>query len=218
MNLYHTVSSISSQVLCQGIKVIIADCSDEEKSLNTINQILVDFKYSLNIQIIKGGYPAYGRYAGAKLVETPFILFMDADIILMDRKVIYETLYKTKHLTTVNFTTDFGFNWIYSVFTKTQKIMKFFNSTFAIGGYQLFSTEIYKATGGYNPKHIFAEDYYVSNKIHSQFFTIHNTSGVYTSARRFEKKGLFYMIKLMLKCWFNRNNEEFYMKSHGYWN
>ena len=93
----------------------------------------------------------------------------------------------------------------------------FLVSSFAIGGFQLFKTEIYKNTGGYNPEHVFAEDYYVSNKIHSKFFTLLNTKGVYTSSRRFRKKGLFYMITLMFKCWMNRNDESFYRKSHGYW-
>ena len=217
-NLYHTVSSIASQVLCQGIRVIIADISDEDKSLKVLNQITTDFKYSLNIEIIKGGYPAYGRYMGAKMVETPYILFMDADIILFDRKVIYDTLHNTTHLTTVTFSTDYGFNWIYKIFTICQRTMKFFGSSFAIGGFQLFRTEIYKYTGGYNPNHQFAEDYYISNKIYPQFFNIHKTEGVYTSARRFHKKGFIYMISIMIKCWFNRNNESFYMKSHEYWN
>ena len=216
-NLYHTISSISSQIMGQGLRVIIADISDEQKSLDIISQIQIDFKYSLNIEVIKGGYPAYGRYMGAKLATTPYILFLDADIILFDKRVLQNTLSKTDNLTTVTFITDYGYNWIYKLFTSTQRLMKYFGSSFAIGGFQLFNTEIYKKVGEYNPKHVFAEDYYVSNKIFSSTFTIHKTKGVYTSARRFVNKGLFYMIILMLKCWFNRNNEEFYLKSHGYW-
>ena len=217
INLYHTISSIASQKLAQRLRVIIADISDEQKSLDILEQTQIDFKYSLNIEVIKGGYPAYGRFAGAKLVQTPYILFLDADIIFFDRNVLYDTLYKTTHLTTVRFTTDYGFGWIYNMFFTTQKIMKLFGSSFAIGGFQLFRTDIYHHTGGYNPEHVFAEDYYVSNKIYPAFFTLHDTKGVYTSSRRFKKKGLFYMISLMIKCWFNRNNEAFYKKSHGYW-
>ena len=218
MNLYHTVSSIASQYQIEGIRVIIADCSDQFGSIHILNEAISNFKHKLNIELIEGGYPAYGRYVGAKLVETPYILFLDADIILIDRKVLYDTVHKTTHLTSVQFHTDPGYNWIYKIFYTIQKMMKFFGSSFAIGGFQLFRTDIYNYTGGYNPKHMFAEDYYVSNKIHSQFFTLHNTKGVYTSSRRFRKKGLFYMVTLMFKCWLNRNNETFYMKSHGYWN
>jgi len=216
-NLYLTLSYISSQVMGYGIKVIIADCSDDEESLDIIKQIEIDFKYSLNIEVIPGGYPAYGRYMGAKLVTTPYVLFLDADVFLYNNMVLYQTVHNTKQLSTVSFSTDPGYNWIYNIFTFVQKVMKLFGSSFAIGGFQLFKTEAYRYAGEYNPEQVFAEDYYVSNKIWSPLFTIHNIDGVYTSARRFKNKGLFYMIALMLKCWVNRNNPQFYLKSHGYW-
>jgi hypothetical protein len=40
---------------------------------------------------------------------------------------------------------------------------------------------------------------------------------VYTTSRRFKNKGLFYMVKMMIKSWFNRNNDEFFTKEHNYW-
>jgi len=72
------------------MKVIIADCSDDEESLDIIKQIQIDFKYSLNIEVIPGGYPAYGRYMGAKLVTTPYVLFLDADVFLYNNMVLYQ--------------------------------------------------------------------------------------------------------------------------------
>lgn len=203
--------------MAHGVKVIIADCSDDEESLRVIEKIKNHFRYSLDIQVIKGGYPAYGRYMGAKLVTTPYVLFMDADVFLLNKKVLYHTAHNTKQLSTVKFETDKGYNWIYNVFTFVQRLMKFFGSSFAIGGFQLFKTESYRYAGEYNPDQVFAEDYYISNKIWSKMFTIHSIPGIYTSARRFKNKGLFYMISLMLKCWLNRNNQKFYLKSHGYW-
>lgn len=217
-NLYKTISCLSSQIMGYGMKVIVADCSDDDESLSMVNQIKIDFKYSLDIEVIKGGYPAYGRYEGGKLVKTPYVLFLDADVFLYNKMVLYQTVHNTKQLSTVTFSTDKGYNWIYTVFTFVQRVMKFFGSSFAIGGFQLFKTESYRFAGEYQPDQIFAEDYYISNKIWSPMFTIHKIHGVYTSARRFKNKGLFYMITLMLKCWVNRNNKEFYLKSHGYWN
>jgi len=199
------------------MKVIIADCSDDEESLDIIKQIQIDFKYSLNIEVIPGGYPAYGRYMGAKLVTTPYVLFLDADVFLYNNMVLYQMVHNTKQLSTVKFQTDHGYNWIYSVFTFIQRFMKLLGSSFAIGGFQLFKTEAYRYAGEYNPDQVFAEDYFISNKIWAPLFTIHNIKGVYTSARRFKNKGLLYMITLMLKCWANRNNPKFYLKSHNYW-
>lgn len=216
--LYDCIYNISHQYNIAGTRVIIADISDDALSLDFIRRIKIDFKYSLNIEVIKGGYPAYGRYQGGKMVTTPYVLFLDADVFLTDRNILMNTLPKTKHLTSVTFSTDHGFNWIYKIFTFTQRIMKFFGSSFAIGGFQLFKTDAYRYAGEYNPDHVFAEDYYISNKIWPPLYTIHKTNGVYTSARRFKNKGLFYMISLMIKCWFNRNNPNFYLKSHGYWN
>jgi hypothetical protein len=139
-------------------------------------------------------------------------------VFLYNKNVIYDVVKNTKHLSTVTFSTDKGYNWIYKVFTFSQRVMKLFGSSFAIGGFQLFKTEAYRYAGEYNPDQVFAEDYYISNKIQSSLFSIHNIDGVYTSARRFKNKGLFYMLSLMLKCWVNRNNPNFYLKSHGDWN
>ena len=215
--LYDCVYNISKQNFIAGTKIIIADISDDEQSINFIKRLQLDFSLSLDIKVIKGGYPAKGRYEGGKLVKTPFVLFLDADVFLTDKNVLMETLSKTKHLTSVTFSTDEGYNWVYKLFTIVQNIMKFFGSSFAIGGFQLFRTDIYRFAGEYRPNHIFAEDYYISNKIWSKLYTIHKTNGVYTSARRFKNKGLFYMVFIMIKCWFYRNNEEFYLKSHNYW-
>ncbi len=215
--LYDCVYNISRQRGIAGTRVIIADISDNVTSLEFLKKITIDFKYCLNIEVIKGGYPAYGRYAGGRMVETDYVLFLDADILLHDTNIIFDTLAKTKQLTTVTLSTDHGYNWIYTIFTFVQRVMKYFGSSFAIGGFQLFNTEVYRRAGEYVPEQVFAEDYYISNKVWAPLFTIHKTNGAYTSARRFKNKGLFYMISLMIKCWFNRNNPDFYLKSHGYW-
>jgi hypothetical protein len=103
------------------------------------------------------------------------------------------------------------------MFDVTQRLSVFLGTPFAVGGFQLFKTESYWNIGGYNPNEKFAEDYSLSQKIDSQNFKIHKTGGVWTSARRFKNKGVFYMIKILIKSYFNRNNPEFFKKSHGYW-
>lgn len=215
--LYDCIYNLSRQKNIEGTKIIISDISDDKESLDFIRRIESDFKYSLTIEVIKGGFPAYGRFVGGQLVITPYVLFLDADILIHQKDLLVNILPITKHLSTVTLTTDKGYNWVYKIFNITQKIMKFFGSSFAVGGFQLFRTDIYRFAGEYNSNHLFAEDYYISNKIHTGFFTIFNTDGVYTSSRRFRNKGIFYMIFLMIKCWLNRKNENFYLKSHDYW-
>jgi glycosyltransferase involved in cell wall biosynthesis len=215
-NIYECIAFIAKQVGFAGTRVIIADTSDELKSLKWIYYLQREFKHSLNIEIIKGGFPAKARLEGSKLVTTPYVLFLDADIMLQNRFILGECLAYNTDLVTVPFETEKGFNWIFRLFDIQQTISNWLGTPFAIGGFQLWKTEAYWKTGGYDETHMFAEDYWVSQK--AKVMKIHNTKGVWTSARRFKNKGFFYMFILSIKCYINRNNTEFFKKHHNYWN
>jgi glycosyltransferase involved in cell wall biosynthesis len=214
-NIYECVGFIARQLGCSGTKVIIADTSDEKNSLDLLYYTQRDFKYSLDIEVIKGGFPAKARLEGSKLVTTPYILFLDADIMLQNKFVLLECLGYQTDLVTVPFQTEKGFNWIFRLFDIQQKLSNWLGTPFAVGGFQLWKTESYWKTGGYDETHMFAEDYWVSQKTDKMI--IHNTKGVWTSARRFKNKGFFYMFILSIKCYINRNNTDFFKKHHNYW-
>ena len=215
-NIYECVGFISKQIGILNTKVIIADSSDEVDSLEWVYKTKLHFRDKLDIKIIKGGFPAKARLDGSKLVETPYILFLDADIMLQDKFLLGNCLSYNADLITVPFQTEKGFNWIFRLFDVQQKMSNWFGTPFAIGGFQFFKTESYWKTGGYNETHLFAEDYWVSQKVDKMI--IHNTKGVWTSARRFKNKGFFYMFLLSIKCYFNRNNTNFFKQHHNYWN
>jgi hypothetical protein len=40
---------------------------------------------------------------------------------------------------------------------------------------------------------------------------------IYTTDRRFKKKGLFYMLKMSFLSYANKNNPEFFKNDHNYW-
>ena len=214
-NIYECISFIAKQVGFAGTRVIIADTSDEEDSLNFLQYTEDNYRYSLNIELIKGGFPAKARLEGSKLVTTPYILFLDADIMLQDKFLLGECLAYNTDLVTVPFQTETGFNWIFRLFDIQQRMSNWLGTPFAIGGFQLWKTEAYWKTGGYDETHLFAEDYWVSQK--AEVMKIHKTKGVWTSARRFKNKGFFYMFILSIKCYINRNNTEFFKKHHNYW-
>lgn len=214
-NIYECISFIAKQTGIAGTKVIIADTSDDTDSLYWLNVVKNDFKYSLDIQIIEGGFPAKARLNGSVFVTTPYILFLDADIMLQNKFVLGECLSYNTDLVTVPFQTEKGFNWIFRLFDFQQQLSNLLGTPFAIGGFQLWKTEAYWKTGGYDATHLFAEDYWVSQK--AKVMKIHNTKGVWTSARRFKNKGFFYMFVLSIKCYINRNNTEFFKKHHNYW-
>ena len=214
-NIYECIGFIARQVGFAGTRVIIADTSDEEDSLDFLQYTEDNYRYSLNIELIKGGFPAKARLEGSKLVTTPYILFLDADIMLQDKFLLGECLAYNTDLVTVPFQTEKGFNWIFRLFDIQQQLSNLLGTPFAIGGFQLWKTESYWKTGGYDETHLFAEDYWVSQRVESM--KIHNTKGVWTSARRFKNKGFFYMFILSIKCYINRNNTEFFKNHQNYW-
>lgn len=215
--LYECIYNISKQNNISGVRIIIADISNEPTSLNYIKKIQSDFKYSLNIDIIKGGYPAEGRLYGSLLVRTKYMLFLDADIMLCNPDTINESIKHEKDLTTVPLYTVYPYRWTFRVFDIFQKISTSLGTPFAIGGYQLWNTDAYWNVGGYNPKELFAEDYSISKKVDPKNFMVAKIKGTYTSPRRFENKGTLWMFMIMIKSYLNRNNPEFFLKSHGYW-
>ena len=215
-NIYECIGFIAKQVGFAGTRVIIADTSDEEDSLDFLQYTENNYRYSLNIELIKGGFPAKARLEGSKLVTTPYILFLDADIMLQNKSLLGECLAYNTDLVTVPFQTEKGFNWIFRLFDIQQQLSNLFGTPFAIGGFQLWKTEAYWKTGGYDETHLFAEDYWVSQK--AEKMVIHKTKGVWTSARRFKNKGFFYMFILSIKCYINRNNTEFFRNHQNYWN
>jgi len=215
--LYDCIYNISKQTNIAGIKIIIADISDKEESLQYIRRLQSDFKYSLNIEVIEGGYPAQGRLNGSKLVTTPYILFLDSDIFLTNPIILTECMKYKKDLVTVPFYTDYPYRWVFRMFDMFQSLSSFLGTPFAVGGFQLWNTETYWKVGGYNPEELFAEDYSISQKVKSKNFKVVNIKGIYTSSRRFKSKGILWMFYIMIKSYLNRNNPEFFKKSHGYW-
>jgi glycosyltransferase involved in cell wall biosynthesis len=219
-NIYECVSFLAKQKNITGVKVIIADSSDEEDSIWWINKTIKDLKHILNITSIPGGYPAKARLEGSKLVTTPYILFLDSDIMLFEKDLLYKifTKIKNKKLATVTFSTDPSWNFIFSLFNIFQSLSILLNTPFAVGGFQLWETKKYWEVGGYEADQMFAEDYYLSSKVNKKEFYVYKTNLVYTSPRRFQKKGIRYMFWIMIKSYLNRNNPEFFKHHHNYWN
>jgi glycosyltransferase involved in cell wall biosynthesis len=197
-------------------KIIIADSSNDKASTLLLNKYKSIYS---DIIVVDGGLPAFARNRGAKFVTTPYVLFLDADVYIEKRNIIKKSLEKAikedYDLVTCKFKTDKPYRWVYRVFDIIQWLTSF-NKPFALGGFMLFKMETFKKLGGFNEEDKIAEDYHLSSKIQPKKFKVINKY-VYTPARRFKNKGVFFMFKLMLNCWFNRNNENFYKKSHNYW-
>jgi glycosyltransferase involved in cell wall biosynthesis len=217
INIYDCLGFICKQKEIDNTRVIIADISDEEDSLNWLYRAQTDFRHSINIEIIKGGYPSKARLEGSKLVDTPYLLFLDADIMLLDKNILHDILYFKLDLLTVPFVTEKGWNIVFRLFDLFQTLSIKLGTPFAVGGFQYWNTQKYWELGGYKEDEMFAEDYSLSSKVKPYRFQIHKTKSVFTSARRFKKKGIGYMFWIMIKSYINRNNPEFFKHHHNYW-
>src|SRR5579864_9668136 len=73
-------------------RVLVADAN----STDGTPEIVMSFRDRLNVGVIRGGMPSFGRNQGAGQADTPYVLFLDADIELADRSLIRRCLEKAQ--------------------------------------------------------------------------------------------------------------------------
>lgn len=210
-----TLGHLNKQHNINGTKVIICDSSDD----NTI-EIALSGKYkNLDIVIADGGLPSVARNNGASLCVTPYVLFLDADIFLVDINTInHVTNYMVKnknHLLTCRFRCRGKYSSIFPIFEFFRDIT-IWRAPCAIGGFMLFDISEFDKVGGFGNDDKFAEDFHLSMKISPNMFHV-SPHKVYTTDRRFKKKGLLYMMRMCFLSFINKNNPEFFKHDHNYW-
>ena len=83
-----SLTLLNFQKNIKDVKVIIADSSDD----NTTNMIKSRTNDLFNLKIIQGGLPSEARNNGSKETTTPYILFIDADMFILEQNLIQELL------------------------------------------------------------------------------------------------------------------------------
>ncbi len=202
-NVLKTIQSIPS-----GVSIILSDSSTD----STLNHI------PSHVKITQGGLPSCARNNGAKLVNTPYVLFLDADMDISNvnlEKMISDVIKEDYQLVTTKIRVNTWRNIFYETFYIIQKIISK-KTPFAVGGFMLFKLEEFYKLGQFNEEDKFAEDFHLSMKVNPNKFKIYKDVAI-TSDRRLKNKGVFYILFLMLKCWFNKDNNDFYKKDHNYW-
>jgi glycosyltransferase involved in cell wall biosynthesis len=201
-------------------KVIIADCSTD----NT-RQIIRDNSSLLNVEIIEGGPVSFAKNNGARLVTTPYILFIDADVRFFKNTVIKdavnEIVSNDLDLIGLNikcYDKDLRAIIGFTIFNIINHILKFF-SPFAIGAFMLTRRDRFEEYGGFPEKTVTSEDYFLSRMYSPKKFKIINHYFGQDS-RRFKKMGYFGMGWYLIKNFINRNNKTYWdrLDSSKYWN
>ena len=199
-------------------RVLVADA----KSTDGTPEIALAFRDRLNVSVIPGGMPAVGRNRGAALADTPYVLFLDADIEMGHPSVIRRAVelaqQKQLHCVTTNIVCREG-TWSDKMLYACNDCFQYLSrlhKPFATGMFMLFDRKKFQELGGFNEQAQFAEDYLLSKQVARGRFGIVR-GGVYTTNRRFQKMGHFRVARLFLKTAMNSWNEKFFLHDHKYW-
>jgi len=215
--IYRTLKSISEQCGITKIKVIISDADSTDNTTLEIEKAINNFN-NLDISIIKGGSVSYGRNNGAKYADTPILIFMDADAVLLNDDIIWETFNELDNydLITVeqkSITNNIIDNIIWKFFNFIRYYM---NDSFSTGCFFVISKNKFNELGGFDESVTQSEDYLLSRKIPKNKFKILNRF-IGQDDRRFRKIGYIKFLKIVVMNWINRNNYEWFKRDDGYW-
>ena len=216
--IHHLLESLRLQYIGD-TKIIIADCSTD----NT-RQVIQDNSHSLNVEIIDGGPVSVAKNNGARLVTTPYILFIDADVRFFKSTVIQDAVdtIELKNLDLVGlnikcYDNDMRAKIGFTAFNLINHTLKYF-SPFAVGAFMLTRRDRFEEFGGFPEQFATSEDYFLSRKYSPRKFKIvkHQFG---QDSRRFKKMGYFGMGKYLIKNFINRNNNAYWDSLDGskYW-
>ena len=214
----HLLDSLRKQNI-GNTRIIIADCSTD----NT-RQVIQDNSSGLNVEIIDGGPVSIAKNNGARLVTTPYILFIDADVRFFKNTVIQDAVDKiqSKNLDLVGlnikcYDRDMRAIVGFTLFNTINHTLKFF-SPFAVGAFMLTRKDKFDEFGGFPEQFATSEDYFLSRKYSPRKFKIvrHHFG---QDSRRFKKMGYLGMGKYLIKNFINRNNKAYWdsLDSSKYW-
>jgi glycosyltransferase involved in cell wall biosynthesis len=200
-------------------RIIIADCSTD----NT-REVIQATKGNLNVEIIEGGPVSIAKNNGAKLVTTPYILFIDADVRFFKSTVIRDAvrLIESKNLDLIGlnikcYDKDIRAKIGFTAFNVINHTLKFF-SPFAVGAFMLTRRDRFEEFGGFPENLSTSEDYFLSKKYSPKKFKIirHHFG---QDSRRFKRMGYFGMGKYLVKNFVNRNNKAYWdsLYHNKYW-
>ena len=211
----NTLLSLNNQKNIEGTKVIILDGDSTDNTINIINNIKKKVNYEILIE--KGGKVSYARNKGATMVNTKYVLFLDADVTFTDDDVILTSLNELENgydLITCKLKSRSGFplNLGFYLFNKIHSKLKI---PFSMGAYFMTSIESFNTYGGFDETIKQSEDFILSKKYPIDKFKIINRY-VTQDDRRFKKMGYWFYIKFLVKNYIKRNDVDHFRKEINY--
>jgi glycosyltransferase involved in cell wall biosynthesis len=217
--IHHLLDNLRKQNI-GNTRIIIADASTD----NT-REVIKANKGNLNVEIIDGGPVSIAKNNGARLVTTPYILFIDSDVRFFSDTVITDTVEEIEHhdldligLYVKCYDDDFRAKIGFMLFNAINNVMKHW-VPFAVGAYMLTRRTKFEEFGGFPAKFGTSEDFFLSKMYDVKKFKLVNHY-LGQDSRRFQKMGYFGMAWYLIKNFYNRNNVEYWNKADysKYWN
>ncbi|HKD79296.1 MAG TPA: glycosyltransferase [Candidatus Angelobacter sp.] len=199
-------------------KVFLADAG----STDGTPDLALSFSGRLNIEVIAGGLPSVGRNAGARRADTPYVLFLDADMELKDptliRRAMALTVRRKLKCVTTNIWCSNGTlrDHLLYIGNNVAQYGSVLVRPFSTGMFMLFEKATFDRLGGFHEGALYAEDYLLSKKVSNRRFGIVR-GRVHTTNRRFRNMGYFKIIGLFVKTMFNTWNDNYFLHDQGYW-
>jgi glycosyltransferase involved in cell wall biosynthesis len=210
-----TLLSLNNQKNIEGTKVIILDGDSTDNTIDVINNIKKKVNYEILIE--KGGKVSYARNKGATMVNTKYVLFLDADVTFTDNDTILSTLTELENgydLITCKLKSRSGFplNLGFYLFNIIHSKLK---TSFSMGAYFMTSIESFNGYGGFDETIKQSEDFILSKKYPIDKFKIINRY-VTQDDRRFKKMGYWFYVKFLIRNYIKRNDEDHFRKEINY--
>lgn len=201
-------------------KVFVADAGSTDCTAAIAE--LSAARLGLQLAVIPGGLPAVGRNAGARRATTPYVLFLDADVELVDPTLLRRAMeaIQSRHLHCV--TTDIvctegdrADRILFSLNNCVQRVSRWV-LPFATGMFMLFEKLEFDQLGGFDERALYAEDYLLSKQVARNRFAV-VSGGVVTSNRRFRKMGRARIAWMFLKTALNSCDANYFLRDRNYW-
>lgn len=215
----HLLDHLKQQRNIENTRIIIADAS-----IDNTREVIQKNKGSLNVEIIDGGPVSIAKNNGAKLVTTPYILFIDSDVRFFSSTTILDCVHalEDENLDLIGlyikcYDDDIRAKIGFSLFNMINSIMRY-RVPFAVGAFFLTRRDRFEELGGFPAKYETSEDFFLSKKYDVKKFKLVNHYFGQDS-RRFQKMGYFGMAWYLIKNFWNRNNEKYWnsIDYSNYW-
>ena len=200
--------------------VFLADADSTDRTVAAA----MEFQNELMISVIRGGLPSVGRNNGAKSAYARYVLFVDADIELMDPALLRRAINLMKSRSLHCVTTDifcrdgqWHDHFLYFCSNIAQRLSRFYRP-FATGMFMLVDKDQFDELGGFDELALYAEDYQLTRQFDRKKFQVAR-GGIKTTNRRFVRMGHWSIIRAFLSTAIHSNRPEYFRKKthQTYW-